>query len=350
METYIIWGTGKRAETNYIFSKKFSTELQVIAFVDNNALKQGKLFHGIPVISPQEIHNLKWDYIDIWTDLYSKEIEEQLVCELGLRRSQIRDFFLTIRESLFARYADTQEKDIREFLEYLRNRKWVSIYNFRATRKYEPTEAYFDDEKKLYYTFFEGKKLYVKKGYPLLEIKGKKYISNFWGEQDENSPHRYEDDVVAVREGDVLVDAGACEGNFTLHNIEKVSKVYVIECDPAWVEALKCTFEPWKEKVEFCCKYLGKKDSDTEICLDTLIGDAKVDFIKMDIEGQELNAIEGAKNTILKYKPKMLISCYHRTEDIYQLPMKVLSIRSDYKVYMRHYPYIPAWDTNFYFI
>lgn len=84
--------------------------------------------------------------------------------------------------------------------------------------------------------------------------------------------------------------------------------------------------------------------------IDGILKGNPVTYIKMDIEGQELNAIEGAKNTILKYKPKMLISCYHRTEDIYQLPMKVLSIRSDYKVYMRHYPYIPAWDTNFYFI
>lgn len=68
---------------------------------------------------------------------------------------------------------------------------------------------------------------------------GKRYATNFWFEQDKNSPHLYESGDYYVREGDVIVDAGACEGNFTLHNIDKVSKVYVIECNEEWLEALK---------------------------------------------------------------------------------------------------------------
>ena len=70
----------------------------------------------------------------------------------------------------------------------------------------------------------------------------------------------------------------------------------------------------------------------------------------MDVEGAENLAIEGAKETILKYKPKMCIAAYHRAYDLLELPEKVLSIRDDYKVYLRHFPYLPAWDTNYYFI
>lgn len=84
--------------------------------------------------------------------------------------------------------------------------------------------------------------------------------------------------------------------------------------------------------------------------VDNILAQKPVSFIKMDIEGQELNAITGATHTILNYKPKLLISAYHRTEDLFSVPLKVLSIRKDYKVYIRHNPYIPAWDTNFYFI
>ena len=84
--------------------------------------------------------------------------------------------------------------------------------------------------------------------------------------------------------------------------------------------------------------------------VDNIILGKDVSYIKMDVEGQELNALEGAKNTILKNKPKLLISAYHRSEDLFSLPMKALSIRDDYKVYIRHNPYIPAWDTNFYFV
>lgn len=73
-------------------------------------------------------------------------------------------------------------------------------------------------------------------------------------------------------------------------------------------------------------------------------------YIKMDVEGEEVNAILGAEQTIKTHKPKMLISAYHRTEDLIKIPQTVLSIRDDYKIYIRHFKYLPAWDTNFYFI
>ena len=73
-------------------------------------------------------------------------------------------------------------------------------------------------------------------------------------------------------------------------------------------------------------------------------------YIKMDVEGQEVAAINGAKQTILNHKPKMLISAYHRTDDLITIPKAVFDIRDDYKIYIRHFSYLPAWDTNFYFI
>ena len=73
-------------------------------------------------------------------------------------------------------------------------------------------------------------------------------------------------------------------------------------------------------------------------------------YIKMDIEGSEREAIKGAENTIKVYKPKMLISCYHRTEDLFKLPIEVDKIRNDYKLYLRHFPSVPAWEMNYYFI
>lgn len=73
-------------------------------------------------------------------------------------------------------------------------------------------------------------------------------------------------------------------------------------------------------------------------------------YIKMDVEGEEVAAILGGKNTILNHKPKMLVSAYHRTDDFITIPKAVLDIRDDYKIYIRHFKYLPAWDTNFYFI
>ena len=71
-------------------------------------------------------------------------------------------------------------------------------------------------------------------------------------------------------------------------------------------------------------------------------------FIKMDIEGSEMKALEGAEKTIKKYLPKLYVCAYHRNEDFFALPEKFLSLNPDYKIFLRHHPYIPAWETNFY--
>ena len=85
------------------------------------------------------------------------------------------------------------------------------------------------------------------------------------------------------------------------------------------------------------------------ITVDSLDPD-NVSFIKFDVEGSESEAIEGAKGTIRKFRPIMKIACYHRSEDVFAIVQKVLDIRSDYKIYIRHTRCIPGWDTDFYFV
>ena len=93
-----------------------------------------------------------------------------------------------------------------------------------------------------------------------------------------------------------------------------------------------------------------KKTIDIDIVtVDSLALD-NVSFIKFDVEGSESDAIEGAKETIKKCRPLMKIACYHRSEDVFAIVQKVLEIRDDYKIYMRHTRCIPGWDTDFYFI
>lgn len=73
-------------------------------------------------------------------------------------------------------------------------------------------------------------------------------------------------------------------------------------------------------------------------------------FIKMDVEGNEIKAIEGGKEVIRKYTPKMHIACYHTACDIFKIPLLVKEITPLYKIYMRHHPCFPAWDVNCIFI
>lgn len=86
------------------------------------------------------------------------------------------------------------------------------------------------------------------------------------------------------------------------------------------------------------------------VTVDSILGGNEVTYIKADIEGEEVPMINGASYTIKKYKPKMRIVCYHRTGDLIDIPKAVLSIRDDYKIYLRHFPSLPAWDTEYFFI
>ncbi|NOQ17302.1 MAG: FkbM family methyltransferase [Methyloprofundus sp.] len=70
--------------------------------------------------------------------------------------------------------------------------------------------------------------------------------------------------------------------------------------------------------------------------LDDMISEP-VTFIKMDIEGAERKAIEGAKDTIKKYHPILAICVYHQFDDFWQIPQQIFSIRDDYQIYLRHY-------------
>jgi FkbM family methyltransferase len=65
--------------------------------------------------------------------------------------------------------------------------------------------------------------------------------------------------------------------------------------------------------------------------------DEKVTFIKMDLEGWEINALEGAKRHIIMDHPKMAIAVYHNPSDIWRIFEFINNIRSDYHVFLRHY-------------
>ncbi len=83
---------------------------------------------------------------------------------------------------------------------------------------------------------------------------------------------------------------------------------------------------------------------------DAVVGGARVDFIKYDVEGAEREALLGSAETIAAHTPRLLVSLYHRSEDLFALPMLVLELNPDYRLYLRRFPYVPAWDINLYCI
>ena len=87
----------------------------------------------------------------------------------------------------------------------------------------------------------------------------------------------------------------------------------------------------------------SKSDSVPLVAIDE-ITEEKVDYIKYDVEGAELEALKGSFNTIEKHRPRLLISAYHRSEDIFSLVNYVKEKHPFYSLYMRRTECFPAWE------
>ena len=84
--------------------------------------------------------------------------------------------------------------------------------------------------------------------------------------------------------------------------------------------------------------------------LPTLCGESLPTYIKIDSEGCENEILFAGERILKEYKPKLNVATYHKCTDIFTLPLLINRINPDYKIHLRHHPYIPAWDTLFYCI
>lgn len=84
--------------------------------------------------------------------------------------------------------------------------------------------------------------------------------------------------------------------------------------------------------------------------VDSVLCGIAAGYVKADVEGADFETLLGMKNTLKNFKPKLNFSAYHRFEDIFRLVLLINELNPEYRFYLRHHPYIPAWDTNLYCI
>lgn len=82
--------------------------------------------------------------------------------------------------------------------------------------------------------------------------------------------------------------------------------------------------------------------------VDAILCGTAASYVKADVEGADYETLLGMKKTLKSYQPKLNFSAYHRFEDLFRLPLLIHSLQPRYRIYLRHHPYIPAWDTNLY--
>lgn len=70
------------------------------------------------------------------------------------------------------------------------------------------------------------------------------------------------------------------------------------------------------------------------------------DFIKYDVEGAEYEALLGSKSTIISSKPTLLVSLYHKSCDLFELPLLIKEMIPEAKLYLRRIRCLPAWELD----
>lgn len=90
-----------------------------------------------------------------------------------------------------------------------------------------------------------------------------------------------------------------------------------------------------------------KTEEIKSVKIDTIAQGRKIDYIKFDTEGAESEALRGSINTIRESAPALLVSAYHRSEDLFCLLLWLAEEAGDqYDFYFRRHNCIPAWDMN----
>ena len=192
-------------------------------------------------------------------------------------------------------------------------------------------------------------------------------------EREAEQGQYFDTDFMEYSNQEIFIDAGCyhLENTIELEKRCKVKKVYAFEPDPdnyqvclerkeqlgmEEVKVFQCG--TWSEKtwLHFAVRgtdgtHITENREAISIPVaaidETVEPDDKITFIKMDVEGAELESLRGCKRTIKKYRPKLAICIYHRPEDMIQIPIYIKELVPEYRLYIRHHSNC-AWETVLY--
>jgi len=188
----------------------------------------------------------------------------------------------------------------------------------------------------------------------------------------------YAPDIVALTPEEVLVDCGAFDGDSMQSFLQKTDfrfrQIYLFEPDPANQAALSVRIAAYPPdvaaRITTLPYALGRENgvvrfsADGDVgskvvadggtvelqcrTLDTMLGDAQCPtFIKMDIEGAEVQAIPGGAGVISRCRPIMAVCAYHRCDHLWIIPKLLKAVLPDFKIFLRRYAE-ECWETVYY--
>ncbi|GKX65514.1 FkbM family methyltransferase [Inconstantimicrobium mannanitabidum] len=314
--------------------------IKVDYILDNNPNAQNTYYEGIEIIAPNlviEKVNINNTVVFLGSLTYIGEIRKQLL-QLGFNREllisplNISDRFgYYLSDDIDDRkHIEDNIQEIQKVIELLDDEESIYVYKTIVQSRYE--------------NYLNSEKIYA----------------------DIIIPNQYFDkSIMSLNENETYIDIGAYDGdsitNFLKAVNNKYNKIYAFEPEIGLYELLKKNLNDYMNieiynkglsnvtgKLNFINSDAGshiiQSAEEADCSIDVIKGDdlkIKSTFIKMDIEGEEINALEGLQETIKKYKPKLAICIYHRNEfkQLWEVPLYIKTLSPDYKIQIRHHGY-----------
>lgn len=200
-----------------------------------------------------------------------------------------------------------------------------------------------------------------------------RYLKDAFSTEEEDFALLFECDIR------IAIDGGAYNGDTArtlLSHHPEVERIYAVEPDARTYRKLSAYAEAqepgrvipipaalWSKEGEADFAASGNRNSSLVsssyehkvaptalTTVDAIAADTHIDYIKYDLEGAEKEALDGSLATIRRDRPILAISLYHRSEDLFVLPLWVHSLGLGYRFYLRRPSCLPAWELTLYAI
>lgn len=308
-----------------------------LCFCDADKGKQGKAIDGVKVISPDGLYEMPKDSMVIVTPHFHVFAITKFLKGMGFNNI----LYSVLEQAISIHYAD--------------------VYQKKSSLLHD-NEMLKDADEKIAFVkcgLADGKSV---------DIFDACINSWVYGKNEELEKYRQENpyftkDIIQLVDDEVFVDCGAAYGDTckAFYQITSGKHGKYIAFEPNTLSCLAfesfAKMKGWhnisisalgisknKGKVRFVMAEDASHISETGEAviytdsLDNLLAcEEKVSYIKMDIEGTELDALIGAENTIRKHCPKLAVCLYHNIADLWEIPYYLMNTHSSYKYYIRQH-------------
>jgi len=339
----VLFGAGRVGRKTLAGLRKIGVE--PIAFVDNDARLWNTVVEGLEVVSPQEAAQRHGDRATFVITIWRGEATDRMAG----RESQLRSLgckYIVTFPPLFWKHADVflphyavdlphkvhqQADDVHRAgdlwsddasrSEYFGQLRWRLLGEFDAL--YRPVQ----------HTMY----------FPL--------------------------ELCPLTDHEVFVDCGAYDGDsiqtFLAQPKKSFRKIFGFEPDPANFRKLEkeVSLRPERESITLQRAAVGARSGTVTfsgdgneassvgkgdmvvncVALDEVLSSAQPSYVKMDIEGAELDALNGARKIIQRYSPVLAVCSYHLQNHLWKIPLLIQSINPNYSFFLRPH-LVEGWD------